>query len=126
LLGNPDYLDSEEPVAVAMPNVPGGFSAIALGDIAACGLAGGRAYCWGSGIAGQMGNGELVYANPSPRAVDTSGVLLRKALVSISGGSTHFCARCRHDRMHIGRRPQAPWERFNCGAVPSWWTRPVH
>lgn len=52
---------------------------------------GGRAYCWGAGGAGQLGNGKLAsIATPVP--VATSGVLAGKSLVQISAGYARACA----------------------------------
>ncbi len=50
-----------------------------------------RAYCWGDGPDGQLGN---IYTNTNSGAlpVDTSGVMSGKTIVSITAGQSHTCA----------------------------------
>ena len=50
-----------------------------------------KAYCWGEGIDGQMGNGSTNSVNNNPVAVDTSGVLAGKTVLSISSGQFNSC-----------------------------------
>jgi alpha-tubulin suppressor-like RCC1 family protein len=57
----------------------------------ACGVANGRAYCWGQNDAGQLGNNSTVASNV-PVAVDTSGVLSGKTVTAITTGQKHTCA----------------------------------
>ena len=49
-------------------------------------------YCWGSDSNGQLGNGATTGNQSSPVAVDTSGVLSGKTILSIETGSSHTCA----------------------------------
>ena len=49
-----------------------------------------KAYCWGSGWSGQLGNNSTA-SSPTPVAVDTSGVLAGKSILSVSAGSFHTC-----------------------------------
>ncbi|CAJ0860453.1 hypothetical protein AMST5_01304 [freshwater sediment metagenome] len=66
-------------------------SQITAGGNSTCALASGRAYCWGWGGAGELGNGG--YADSSvPVAVTTSGVLAGKTVTQIAGGYHHNCA----------------------------------
>ncbi len=75
----------------------GALSGVTLNDITAgeyhtCALStAGKAYCWGSGDAGQIGDGDAT-SRKVPRAVDTSGVLAGKKLVDISAGDVFTCA----------------------------------
>jgi alpha-tubulin suppressor-like RCC1 family protein len=66
---------------------PPAFSLLQAGPDHTCGLvAGGRAYCWGSGLAGKLGIG-LVQGSPTPEAV--SG---QRAFADIDLGNNHTCA----------------------------------
>ena len=51
----------------------------------------GRAYCWGSGNSGKLGNGSTA-SSRVPVAVNTSGVLSGKTIKQISAGENHTCA----------------------------------
>jgi alpha-tubulin suppressor-like RCC1 family protein len=51
----------------------------------------GRAYCWGRGTEGQLGNGGNV-DQAKPVAVDSSGALANKVLVDVAVGSDFACA----------------------------------
>ena len=51
----------------------------------------GRAYCWGSGNSGKLGNGSTA-SSRVPVAVNTSGVLAGKTIKQISAGENHTCA----------------------------------
>ena len=91
-LGDGFDVDREVPVAVIMSGVPGGaFTSIAVGDVSACGLAGGAVYCWGHGDDGEMGNTHVTTVNPAPTSVSTAGVLSGKTLVKLSVGGGYAC-----------------------------------
>jgi alpha-tubulin suppressor-like RCC1 family protein len=63
------------------------FQSISAGDSTTCGIAiGGRAYCWGSGAFGNVGNGST--ANSVVPALVTTGL----TFTSISAGGRHACA----------------------------------
>lgn len=57
----------------------------------ACAVAEGRAYCWGAGRRGQLGNGVRAYSYEAV-AVDTSGVLAGQEVSAIAVGGEHTCA----------------------------------
>lgn len=64
---------------------------ISVGSEHACAIAEGKAYCWGSGGTGRLGNGDVMH-QASPVAVDASGVLANKTVTAIAAGSSHTCA----------------------------------
>jgi alpha-tubulin suppressor-like RCC1 family protein len=78
-----------------------------LGDLAfvdlsiwggACGLvAPGRAYCWGEGTYGQLGNGQAGYGTYSVEPVAVVGGLTFR---SITAGATHACGLTDAGRAH--------------------------
>jgi alpha-tubulin suppressor-like RCC1 family protein len=93
-LGNGGGSNADVPVAVDTSGVLAGktLTGISAGNTHTCAVdSGGKAYCWGSGASGQLGNGgagdSLV-----PVAVATSGVLKGKTLTGIAAGNTHTCA----------------------------------
>ena len=59
----------------------------------------GRAYCWGSGNNGKLGNGSTA-SYRVPVAVNTSGVLAGKTIKQISAGENHTCAIASDDRAY--------------------------
>ncbi|MEO8107319.1 MAG: RCC1 repeat-containing protein [Actinomycetes bacterium] len=66
---------------------------ITAGDVFSCAIASaGKAYCWGGGGQGQLGNGAMTAQSAKPVRVDTSGVLSGKTLVAIDAGYAHVCA----------------------------------
>lgn len=69
---------------------------IAVGNNHTCALdSQGLAYCWGSNIHGQLGDGLGAYTSPGsaqPVAVDASGALAGRTLVEIAVGEYHTCA----------------------------------
>jgi alpha-tubulin suppressor-like RCC1 family protein len=66
-------------------------SEITAGTGQACELQAGKAYCWGAGGSGQLGDGQTT-TSAVPVAVTTSGVLAGKTLTQISAGFYHTCA----------------------------------
>ncbi|MCL1876508.1 hypothetical protein FWF74_00475 [Candidatus Saccharibacteria bacterium] len=82
------------PVAVSTADVLGGktLTQISAGGYHACAIdSNGRAYCWGRGEYGQLGN-DSTNGSFVPVAVDTSGILNGKTLIQIDAGITHTCA----------------------------------
>jgi prepilin-type N-terminal cleavage/methylation domain-containing protein len=82
------------PVAVATSGVLSGktIKTISVGISHACAIASDdQAYCWGSNASGQLGNGTTT-SSSVPVAVNKSGALAGKSIVSISAGSNHTCA----------------------------------
>jgi len=59
----------------------------------------GRAYCWGSGNNGKLGNGSTANSRV-PVAVNTSGVLAGKTIKQISAGENHTCVIASDDRAY--------------------------
>ena len=86
------------PRTAAVPVDTGGVLAglrmtrLSSGGTNTCALSSaGRAYCWGAGSSGQLGDGDTV-RRTSPVAVDTGGVLSGVRLTRISAGWLHACA----------------------------------
>ena len=85
-LGSAVRARSAVPVAVIASGVLNGKTMVAISASVnnTCALdSDGKAYCWGSGNYGALGNGTAPYMSDAPVAVDTSGVLNGKSLVSI-------------------------------------------
>lgn len=66
-------------------------TSLAAGESHTCAIADGKAYCWGSGTSGEIGNGANSRAN-SPVAVSTTGELAGKTVTSIAPGKNFTCA----------------------------------
>lgn len=83
-LGRPDSNDQPQPEPVAGEVK---FRLISVRGWHSCGIAdGGRAYCWGRGLEGQLGMGRNIERVNTP-----AEVLLRDRFASISVGSVHSC-----------------------------------
>lgn len=65
---------------------------VAAGNVFACAIASGKAYCWGQQSNGKLGNGTSTGTSQVPVAVTSSGVLSGKTLVDISAGGNFACA----------------------------------
>jgi alpha-tubulin suppressor-like RCC1 family protein len=61
-------------------------------ETATCVVADAKAYCWGNGQGGRLGNGSTEYVNPFPLAVTSSGALNGKLVTDISARGGHTCA----------------------------------
>ena len=59
----------------------------------------GRAYCWGSGNSGQLGNGSTADSRV-PVAVNMSGALVGKTIKQILAGGDHGCVVASDDKMY--------------------------
>ncbi len=70
---------------------PPNITDITTGERHSCGIADGKAYCWGSNIDGQLGNGSVT-PSATPTPVDTSGVLAGKTVTDIATSYFHTCA----------------------------------
>ena len=74
------------------PSGPGWNIAVKSGGGAhKCGIAAGKAYCWGTNTYGQLGNGTTTASN-TPVAVNTSGALAGKTVTAIAVGASSTCA----------------------------------
>lgn len=95
VLGNGNINMSSIPVAVDTSGVLSGKGIIAVdgGYHFFCALASdNKPYCWGSNTTyGNLGNNSMTDSRV-PVAVNTSGVLSGKTIVSISSGNSHACA----------------------------------
>ena len=70
-----------------------GFMQVSSGGSHSCGVSSdNKAYCWGTDSNGQMGNGDITGYQPTPGAVDTSGVLSGKTVIKVVTGNNHACA----------------------------------
>ncbi|MBK7842772.1 MAG: hypothetical protein IPJ71_03620 [Bdellovibrionales bacterium] len=90
------------PVAVDVSgiiNFPG-FKKISSGLRHTCGLLGdGRAYCWGYGIFGQLGYGDIV-SKTRPQLVDTSSIVDFKGFRDLSAGKHHTCGLSQENKVY--------------------------
>lgn len=81
--GSPQHTCSGDPVLIQTTPA---LVSLAPGTDAICGLtAGGQAYCWGAGRAGQLGNGSTA---DSPALVPVAG---GHTFTALMGGDGHFC-----------------------------------
>lgn len=92
-LGNGSKVDSPTPVAIDTSGALTGKAVdqVSAGDSHNCVVAAGKAYCWGRGATGRLGDGAAADRD-SPVAVTTSGVLAGKTVTGISAGGSHSCA----------------------------------
>jgi len=90
-LGNNSTNLSAAPVAVSAPWASSAsLASLTAGQYSTCVAADGKAYCWGEGANGQLGNGSSSNRT-TPVAVTTSGVLTG-TVTQVSAGSDHTCA----------------------------------
>lgn len=64
---------------------------ISAGNSHSCGIYNGKAYCWGSNVNGQLGDGSR-NNSMTPVAVSASGALAGKTVTDVSVGTSHACA----------------------------------
>jgi alpha-tubulin suppressor-like RCC1 family protein len=90
-LGNGTQTTSFVPVSVDPTLVTTGSTyEISVGQYHSCALTAGKANCWGSNDAGQLGNS--TYTNTStPTPVITKGVLDGKSITDLASGTQHTC-----------------------------------
>ncbi|MFM7718251.1 MAG: InlB B-repeat-containing protein [Actinomycetota bacterium] len=89
-LGNGATASSSVPVPVTMP-AQKTFTRIATGLSHACALTyDGLAYCWGSDVNGQLGNGGTTVSNQSTPVAVTMPA--GRTFTRIAGGGSHTCA----------------------------------
>lgn len=89
---NPDlyFTRSNEDTAAKEGTCPWAWSSIAAGTGYTCGIALGKAYCWGLN-GGRFGNGDTSNSL-APVEVSRPGALAGKAFTAISAGPSHACA----------------------------------
>jgi alpha-tubulin suppressor-like RCC1 family protein len=88
-LGNGTTRDSAVPVQVNTSTMTGTVTAISAGTSHSCAVADGKAYCWGDGGSGRLGNGSTS-SSSVPVAVITT--VMTGTVTSISAGTSHTCA----------------------------------
>ena len=101
-LGNGSTASSRVPVAVNTSGVLAGktIKQISAGENHTCAIASdNRAYCWGSGNNGQLGNGSTADSRV-PVAVNMSGALAGKTIKQILAGGDHGCVVASDDKMY--------------------------
>ena len=87
-LGNNSTANSSTPVAVQMP-AGVSFQSIAAGNIHTCALTNeGKAYCWGQGSSGRLGNNSTTNSSTPVAVQMPAGVSFQ----SIAAGNIHACA----------------------------------
>ena len=93
-LGNNSTSDSRVPVVVAQGVIPDGITLthFSTGRVHTCALGSNhKAYCWGSGGSGQLGNNSTSNYS-TPVAVSQGAIPSGVNLTHISAGGTHTCA----------------------------------
>jgi prepilin-type N-terminal cleavage/methylation domain-containing protein len=93
-LGDNSTIDSSVPVAVDTSGALSGktIKSISAGYYHTCAIASDdQAYCWGYNAYGALGNNSTTDSSV-PVAVNTSGVLSSKNIISVSAGGAHTCA----------------------------------
>lgn len=99
-----------------------GFDTVAAGEQHACGLKGGTAYCWGSSLVGQLGNGSNT-SSPAPVAVAggrtfTSLAAGRNHTCGISGGTAWCWGSNSHGALGTGTTLTCSQYNYACSWVP--------
>jgi alpha-tubulin suppressor-like RCC1 family protein len=90
-LGNGDTTPRSTPTLVTGALAGKPLKEIGAGEDFACALGtDGKVYCWGTGYAGQLGNGGVEETNASPVVV--AGVLAGKTVTDIDVGPYNVCA----------------------------------
>jgi len=90
-IGNGTLENVPVPVAVTADLLKGRpVTSITSGGDHACLLAGGRAYCWGKNVLGQLGTGSKL-GTSVPAHVDTSGALSGLTVAAISAAGENTC-----------------------------------
>jgi alpha-tubulin suppressor-like RCC1 family protein len=77
--------------AVTATTMSGTVTALSAGANHTCAVAGGKAFCWGYGTSGQLGNSASA-SQTAPVRVPASGGLQSDTVSLVTGGSQHSCA----------------------------------
>ena len=102
-LGNGSTSSSNTPVAVSQGDMPSGATIIqvTVGGSYACAIASDhKAYCWGDGNYGRLGNGASSGDQTVPDAVLQGAIPSNTAVYDISAGDAHTCASFANDRVY--------------------------
>ncbi|MCC6495106.1 MAG: hypothetical protein IT193_02475, partial [Propionibacteriaceae bacterium] len=83
--------NTSTPTAVA--GIPSGrtVTGISAGAAHACAVADGLAYCWGSNVNGQLGNGQTTSTTSAVAVTTAAGILAGRTVTGIAAGSAHSC-----------------------------------
>ena len=101
-LGNSSTTNSSVPVAVSTSGVLAGktIKQISASSSHTCAIASDdKAYCWGMGTFGALGNSSTTNSSV-PVAVNTTGVLAGKTIKQISASNLHTCAIASDDKAY--------------------------
>ena len=93
-LGNSASSDQVTPVAVSQGTIPAGVTIrqVSAGNLNTCAVASNdKAYCWGYGTSGQIGNGSTS-TQTSPVAVSQGAIPGGATILQVAAGNTHACA----------------------------------
>jgi alpha-tubulin suppressor-like RCC1 family protein len=84
-------IDDVAPKAVKVEGLPGPATNAAIGAWHACAIVGGAVWCWGTGTAGELGNGSTAH---SARPVAAAGLGSSVTTLAIGGGPGEGDATC--------------------------------
>ena len=76
----------------AAPVAQGPWTKVALGPNHGCGIAGGKAYCWGDNTYGKLGTNNTVASTSPVPVFEEAGFLLGKTVTDIAVADFHTCA----------------------------------
>lgn len=102
-LGTGSGGDRYTPAAVVNGSMPPNTNIVSVeaGSGHTCAVAAsGKAYCWGFGTFGQMGNGSNAAFNPSPVPVSSGDMVQNVGIKNVSVGTTHSCVVTLSNKAH--------------------------
>jgi alpha-tubulin suppressor-like RCC1 family protein/Tfp pilus assembly major pilin PilA len=101
-IGDDEYASYNQPVAVHVDGQIGGEAILSISTSTyfSCAISSShRAFCWGGGWNGQLGNG-TTGSYGQPIAIDTTGVLNGKTIKALSTGWDHTCVIASDDKAY--------------------------